>query len=76
VYYGLTELSFGMIVFYKTVEKGRGSFSSDFSKDFQTFDILLILVTAFFAVYIMIRGMENIETGLRIEGCDLKITKR
>src|SRR5690242_9418571 len=40
------------------------------------FDINLIIVTALTAGYIMIRGLDNIETGLRIEGCDLKFTKR
>jgi hypothetical protein len=76
VYYGLTELLFGLAVFIYTFQKGRGDFSGDFSGDFATFNITLVGVTAFSAAYIMIRGLENMETGLRIEGCDLRITKR
>jgi hypothetical protein len=76
LYFGLVEFLFGAYVFATSIQKGRGAFSPDFSADFARFDINLIIVTAFTAGYIMIRGLDNIETGLRIEGCDLKITKR
>jgi hypothetical protein len=76
VYFGLTEFLFGLYVFFTSIEKGRGDFSPDFSVNFARFDITLVVVTAFTAGYIMIRGLDNIETGLRIEGCDLRITKR
>jgi len=42
VYYGLTELLFGLAVFIYTFQKGRGDFSGDFSGDFATFNITLV----------------------------------
>jgi hypothetical protein len=76
VYFGLVEFVFGLFVFITSIQRGRGDFSSDFSADFARFDINLIVVTAFSAAYIMIRGLDNIETGLRIEGCDWAFSKR
>jgi hypothetical protein len=76
VYFGLVELAFGLFVFITSIEKGRGDFDPNFATDFARLSISLIVVTAFTAAYIMIRGLDNIETGLRIEGCDLGFSKR
>ena len=53
-----------------------GDFSADFSNDFFNLRVHLNMITAVTAGYIMIRGLDNVETGLRIEGCDLGISKR
>ena len=43
--------------------QGRGSFSSDFSNDFDVFRVQIILLQAFGAIFVMIRGLDNIDQG-------------
>ncbi len=62
--YGLAEIVFGLFVLWDASGKGRGDFSSDFSRDFGVFQITLVLVQTFGAVYVLIRGLDNCNHGL------------
>jgi hypothetical protein len=41
----------------------RGAFSSSFSDEFQTFQWSVILISTLGAVYIMVRGFDNMKRG-------------
>jgi hypothetical protein len=43
--------------------QGRGAFSSDFSSDFDIWVWQIIFIQTFTAIYIFIRGMDNITEG-------------
>jgi hypothetical protein len=58
--YGLSEVAVGLFVLYETFPKGRGGFISGFSDGFQTFQGRVVLISMVGAVYIMVRGLENI----------------
>jgi hypothetical protein len=58
--YGLSEITVGLFVLYQTFPKGRGGFSSGFSDGFQTFQWSVVLISTVGAVYIMVRGLDNI----------------
>jgi len=65
--YGLIEIGFGLLVLYDASGKGRGAFSSDFSKDFDTFQLSVVVIQTFGAIYVLIRGMDNLLQGLPID---------
>jgi hypothetical protein len=58
--YGLSEIIFGLFILYQTFPKGRGGFSADFSDDFQKLQSSVVLISVAGAVYIMVRGLDNI----------------
>jgi hypothetical protein len=58
--YGLSEIIVGLFILYETFPKGRGGFSADFSDDFQKFQSSVVLISVAGAVYIMVRGLDNI----------------
>ena len=57
--YRLAEIVFGLFVLWDASGKGRGAFSSDFSRDFDVFQITVVLLQTFAAVYVLIRGLDN-----------------
>jgi hypothetical protein len=58
--YGLGEISVGLFVLYQAFPKGRGGFSTGFSDGFQTFQWSVVLISTVGAVYIMVRGLDNL----------------
>ncbi|MBK3666156.1 hypothetical protein JJE66_33665 [Bradyrhizobium diazoefficiens] len=64
VVYGAIEVVFGLYVLWDAAGKGRGSFSSGFSSGFDTFQISVVLIQTFGAIYILIRGLDNLLQGL------------
>jgi hypothetical protein len=62
--YGIGEIVFGVAVLWDAAYKGRGDFNSDFSNDFSHFELSVILIQTFGAVYVLIRGMDNVLQGL------------
>jgi hypothetical protein len=63
VIYGAIEIGFGIFVLIYAWHKGRGGFSSDFNNDFQIYEWQLILLQTFGAIFIIIRGLDNIGQG-------------
>lgn len=62
--YGLIELGFGLYVLWNAADKGRGSFSSGFSADFDTFQMSVVLIQTFGGIYILVRSLDNLLQGL------------
>jgi hypothetical protein len=67
VVYGLIEVAFGLYVLWNAAGKGHGSFSSGFSSGFDTFQLSVILIQTFGAIYILIRGLDNLFQALPAE---------
>jgi hypothetical protein len=65
--YGAIEIIFGLYVLWNVSDKGRGGFSSGFSAGFDTFQISVVLIQTFGAVYVLIRGLDNLLQGLPAE---------
>ena len=65
VLYGLTEVLAGLFILYHSSTVGRGGFNSGFSDGFQTYRWQLILISTLTAIYVIIRGLDNIEQGWR-----------
>jgi hypothetical protein len=61
--YGLTEVLAGLFTLYQSSTIGRGAFSSGFSDGFQTYRWQLILISTLGAIYVIIRGLDNIDQG-------------
>ena len=61
--YGVIELAFGLYVLWYVADKGRGSFSSAFSAGFDTFQLSVVLIQTFGAIYILIRSLDNLLQG-------------
>jgi hypothetical protein len=62
--YGIIELGFGLYVLWYVADKGRGSFSAAFSSDFDTFQLSVVLIQTFGAIYILVRSFDNLMQGL------------
>ena len=65
VSYGAIEVAFGLFLLAYNWRKGRGAFSSEFSSDFQIWVWQVILIQTFAGIYVIIRGLDNIEQGSR-----------
>jgi hypothetical protein len=64
VSYGAIEIAFGLFVLAYNWRQGRGAFSSDFSSsDFDVWIWQIILLQTFTAIYVIIRGLDNIDQG-------------
>jgi hypothetical protein len=63
VFYGATEILAGLFILGQDYPKGRGAFSSTFSDGFQTFQWNVVLISTVGAVYIMVRGFDNVKRG-------------
>lgn len=62
--YGVIEVGFGLYVLWDASGKGRGGFSSGFSSGFDTFQLSIVLIQTLGAIYILIRGLDNLLQGL------------
>jgi hypothetical protein len=59
--YGLSEIAAGLFVLHEVFPKGRGGFSSGFfAEAIETFHGNVVLISTLGAVYIMVRGLDNI----------------
>ena len=58
--YGTSEVVVGLFILYQKYPEGRGAFSSGFSGGFQTHRWSIVLISTVTAVYIMVRGLDNI----------------
>jgi hypothetical protein len=63
VLYGAIEIGFGIFVLTYNWRLGRGAFSSGFSSDFDIWVWPLIFLQTFTAIYIFVRGLDNITEG-------------
>jgi hypothetical protein len=62
--YGVTEVLAGLFTLYQSSTIGRGGFSSGFSDGFQTYRWQLVLISTLGAIYVIVRGLDNIDQGL------------
>jgi hypothetical protein len=63
--YGLTEVVAGLFILGQNYSNGRGGFSAGFfAETFQTFQWNVVLATTLGAVYVMVRGFDNIKRGM------------
>jgi len=65
--YGAIEVGFGLYVLWNAADKGRGNFGSGFSSGFDTFQISVVLIQTFGAIYILVRGLDNLLQSLPVE---------
>src|ERR1700691_5436148 len=65
--YGMIEVGFGLYVLWNAADKGRGGFSAGFSSGFDTIQISVVLIQTFGAVYVLIRGLDNLLQGVPTE---------
>jgi hypothetical protein len=63
VAYGTIEVVFSIFILTYSWRQGRGAFSSDFSSDFDIWVWQIVFIQTFTAIYIFIRGMDNIAEG-------------
>jgi hypothetical protein len=63
VSYGIIEIAFGCFGLWYTWREGRGAISSDFSADFDVWMWRIIVIQTVGAVYVIIRGLDNIDQG-------------
>ena len=58
--YGLLELAFGVFVLWDAAGKGRGDFNNDYNNnDFSKFQLTVVLLQTFGAIYVIIRGLDH-----------------
>jgi hypothetical protein len=65
IFYGASEILAGIYVLSQNYPQGGGGFSSAFSDGFQVFKWNVVLISTLVAVYIMVRGLDNICEGLQ-----------
>jgi hypothetical protein len=63
VLYGIIEISFAIFVLTYNWRQGRGAFSSGFSSGFDIWVWQIIFLQTFTAIYIFIRGLDNVAEG-------------
>jgi heme O synthase-like polyprenyltransferase len=61
--YGLIEIIVGLFLMVLSLKVTGGDFSNDFSNDFDTFHYAVIITTYFGAIFVMVRGLDNIRQG-------------
>lgn len=63
--YGMTEVAAGLFILAQNYDVGRGGFSAGFFNEaFQTFQGNVVVVSTLGAVYVMVRGFDNMKRGL------------
>lgn len=62
-FYGLIEIAFGGLALWDASAKGRGPFNADFGDAFSKYQPTLILLQTFAAIYVLIRGFDNVVQG-------------
>jgi len=66
--YGLLEVVAGLFILWRASSIGHGAFSAGFSPEFQSYQWQIILVSALGAIYIIVRGLDNIKQGWQQRG--------
>jgi hypothetical protein len=61
--YGAIEVAFGLLLLAYNWRQGRGAFSSGFSSGFDIWIWQVILLQTLAGIYVIIRGLDNIEQG-------------
>jgi hypothetical protein len=61
ILYGLIEVAVGVFTLWSQSSVGRGAFSFGFSNGFQTFQWQIALLATLGAIYIIVRGLDNID---------------
>jgi hypothetical protein len=59
-FYGLLEIAFGLYVLWNAASEGHGGFSSGFDPGFATFQASILVIQTVGAIYILVRGMDNV----------------
>lgn len=65
ILYGASEMFAGIYILFQHYPEGRGAFSAGFSSGFQIFRWNVVLISTLTAVYIIVRGLDNIREGLK-----------
>jgi hypothetical protein len=63
--YGVLEIAAGIFVLAQNYLQGRGDFSPGFGPGFQIFRWQVVLIFTLTAIYIMVRGIDNIFEALK-----------
>jgi hypothetical protein len=63
VLYGVIEIGFAVFILAYNWRQGRGAFSAEFSGGFDIWVWQLIFIQTFAAIYIFVRGLDNIDQG-------------
>jgi hypothetical protein len=63
-FYGFTEIVAGLFTLAQNYSVGRGGFSAIFAEAYQTFQGYVVLVSTLGAVYVMVRGIDNLTNGI------------
>lgn len=66
IIYGAIEVVAGVLALYGTALVGKGPFDRGFSGDFYRFDWTIVLIATLTGIYIIVRGLDNIEQGLKV----------
>jgi hypothetical protein len=65
ILYGGTEVLAGIFTLVQSYHLGRGAFTSAFAEAFQPFQWQVVFLATLAGVYIIVRGLDNIEQGWR-----------
>ena len=61
--YGLIEILVGLFLIVLSLQVTGGAFTSDFSNDFDTFHYVMTITTYLGAIFVMVRGCDNVRQG-------------
>lgn len=62
-FYGIIELLFALYLLWDASAKGRGNFGHDLSDDFSKVQFSVVLIQMLGAIYVFIRGLDNLTQG-------------
>ncbi len=60
--YGVIEIIAGLLLLYSSFKVTPGSFSRDFSNDFETFRVAVTFTATVGGLFAIVRGLDNIDT--------------
>jgi hypothetical protein len=63
VLYGMIEITFGIFLLAYSWRQGRGAFSAEFSSEFDIWIWQIVFIQNFAAIYVIIRGLDNVDQG-------------
>jgi hypothetical protein len=64
ILYGMVEIATGLFLMALSMEANGGAFSNDFSNAFDVFHYTLKVTTYLGAIFVMVRGCDNIKQGI------------
>ncbi|MGI4951182.1 MAG: hypothetical protein ACRYGM_05205 [Janthinobacterium lividum] len=62
-FYGVLEVLFALVLLWSVRNTGKGDFSADFDNDFARFVLSDIVIASGGALYVLIRGLDNVHQG-------------